>query len=297
MGELDGRVVIVTGSGRGLGREHALLMASEGARVVVNDLGGRSDGSGADPSPAQETAAEIRANGGEAIVNGDDVADWEGARRLVASAITEFGDLHVLVNNAGILRDRMLVNMDEDEFDTVLRVHLRGHFCPTRHAAAFWREQSKAGHATDRALINTSSTSGLLGNVGQVNYGAAKAGIASMTVIADLELRRYGVRANAMAPAARTRLTAALASAPPIHGFDAGDPANVSPMVAYLATESCPLHGQVYFVHGGRIQLMQPWALHDQVTSDQRWTIDGLRQATVGFASQEFPTIEALTDG
>jgi len=295
MQELDGRVVIVTGAGRGLGREHALLMASEGARVVVNDLGGSSVGDGNDLTPAQETVEEIRSAGGTAIVNGDDVADWDGAKRLIQAAIAEFGDLHVLVNNAGILRDRMLANMSEDEFDSVTRVHLRGHFCPTRHAAEYWRDQSKAGITVDRALINTSSTSGLLGNVGQGNYGPAKAGIASMTIIADIEMRKYGVRANAIAPAARTRLTGALASTPTPGVFDAGDPANVSPMVAYLATADCPLHGQVYFVHGGRIQLMQPWTLHEQIRADKRWTIAELRDATHGFAETAFPTIEALS--
>ena len=285
----------MTGAGRGLGREHALLMAAEGARVVVNDLGGSSVGEGNDLTPAQETVAEIRSAGGTAIVNGDDIADWDGAKRMVAAAITEFGDLHVLVNNAGILRDRMLANMSEDEFDSVVRVHLRGHFCPTRHAAEFWRDQSKAGITVDRSLINTSSTSGLLGNVGQGNYGPAKAGIASMTIIANIELRKYGVRANAIAPAARTRLTAATASTPVPDAFDAGDPANVSPMVAYLATAGCPLNGQVYFVHGGRIQLMQPWSLHDQIRANKRWTIAELRDATQGFAATVFPSIEALT--
>lgn len=296
MAELDGRVVVVTGAGRGIGREHALLMASEGARVVVNDLGGGSDGGGEDGTPAQEVAAEIRAQGGVAIANGDDVADWDGAERLIDAAIAEFGDLHALVNNAGILRDRMIANMSEEEFDSVVHVHLRGHFCPTRHAAAYWRNQSKAGVQADRALINTSSTSGLLGNIGQANYGAAKAGIASMTLIANLELSRYGVRANAIAPAARTRLTADIASTPDPDAFDAGDPANVSPLVAYLATEGCPLNGQVYFVHGGRIQLMQPWALHHQIKADERWTIAGLRDATEPFAAIRFPTIEALSE-
>lgn len=270
-------------------------MAAEGARVVVNDLGGSSTGDGNDLTPAQETVADIRAAGGTAIVNGDDVADWHGAKRLVAAAINEFGDLHVLVNNAGILRDRMIANMSEEEFDSVVRVHLRGHFCPTRHAAEFWRDQSKAGITVDRSLINTSSTSGLLGNVGQGNYGPAKAGIASMTIIANIELRKYGVRANAIAPAARTRLTAGVASTPAAEGFDAGDPANVSPMVAYLATAGCPLNGQVYFVHGGRVQLMQPWSMSHQIRADKRWTIAELRDATSEFANIAFPSIEALS--
>ncbi len=296
MAELDGRVVVVTGAGRGIGREHALLMAAEGARVVVNDLGGGADGVGADPTPAQEVVEDIRSAGGTAIANGDDVADWGGAERLVAGAIDAFGDLHVLVNNAGILRDRMIANMTAEEFDSVVRVHLRGHFCPLRHAAAYWRDRSKAGVEADRSVVNTSSTSGLLGNFGQVNYGAAKAGIAAMTVIANMELGRYGVRVNAIAPAARTRLTTDLASAPEPGAFDAGDPANVSPLVAYLATEGCPLSGQVFFVHGGRIQLMQPWTLHDRIDGDERWTIAGLRQAAAAFEGTRFPTVEALSE-
>lgn len=296
MGELDGRVVVVTGAGRGIGREHALLMASEGARVVVNDLGGTSDGAGADSTPADEVVEEIRATGGEAIANADDVSDWDGAARLIEAAVDAYGDLHVLVNNAGILRDRMLTNMTAEEFDSVVRVHLRGHFCPLRHAGAYWRTQSKEGGARDRAVINTSSTSGLLGNVGQTNYGAAKAAIASMSIIADMELGRYGVRVNAIAPAARTRLTEGLGTTPEPGAFDVGDPANVSPLVAYLATEGCPLHGQVYFVYGGRIQLMQPWSLHERLDADERWTIAGLREATQPFADIRFPTVEALAD-
>lgn len=295
MAELDGRVVVITGAGRGIGREHALLMAAEGAKVVVNDLGGAPDGAGADETCAAAVAEEIRSSGGSAVANSDDVADWEGAKRLVQSALDAFGDLHVLVNNAGILRDRMLVNMTEEEFDSVVRVHLRGHFCPLRHAAEYWRQRSKAGVEVDRSVVNTSSTSGLLGNVGQTNYGAAKAAIASMSVIADLELGRYGVRVNAIAPAARTRLTAGLASTPEPGAFDAGDPGNVSPFVAYLATDGCPLHGQVYFVHGGRIQLMQPWSLHQRLDADERWTIAGIRDAVEPFAATRFPTVEALS--
>src|SRR5712671_672468 len=209
MGSLDGRVAIITGAGRGLGREHALLFASEGARVVVNDLGGDMHGDGGDPSAAMQTVDEIKALGGEAVVNGENVADWNGAQRLVQQAIDTFGDLHVLVNNAGILRDRVLVNMTEAEWDAVIAVHLKGHFVPTRHAAAYWREQTKAGKTVKAAVINTSSTSGLLGNPGQANYGAAKAGIGAFTVITAQELGRYGVRVNGIAPAARTRLTTA----------------------------------------------------------------------------------------
>src|SRR5580704_1949667 len=258
MGALDGRVAVITGAGRGIGREHALLFAAEGAKVVVNDLGGSVDGSGDDRTAAQQVVDEITAAGGDAIANGDDVTDWEGGKRLIDAAIEAYGDLHVLVNNAGILRDRVLVNMTEDEWDSVIHVHLKGHFVPTRWAAAYWREQSKAGSKVSAAVINTSSTSGLLGNPGQSNYGAAKAGIAAFTVIAAQELSRYGVRVNAIAPAARTRMTEStpglsdIVQAPTDPGvFDSWDAANVSPLVAYLGTEGCPLTGRVFFVQGG----------------------------------------------
>src|SRR5947209_350084 len=209
MGALDGRVAIITGSGRGIGREHALLFAQEGAKVVVNDLGGAIDGSGDDRTAAEQVVDEIKAMGGEAVANADNVADWEGGQRLINTAVETFGDLHILVNNAGILRDRVLVNMTEEEWDAVILVHLKGHFVPTRWAATYWREQSKAGKEVKASVINTSSTSGLLGNPGQANYGAAKAGIGAFTVITAQELSRYGVRVNGIAPAARTRLTEA----------------------------------------------------------------------------------------
>src|SRR5437764_3645221 len=207
MGALDGRIAIITGAGRGIGREHALLFASEGAKVVVNDLGGAIDGSGDDRTAAEQVVDEIKDLGGEAVANADNVADWEGSQRLVNSAIEAFGDLHVLVNNAGILRDRVLVNMTEGEWDAVIHVHLKGHFAPTRWAAAYWREQAKAGKEVKASVINTSSTSGLIGNAGQANYGSAKAGLGAFTVICAQELVRYGVRVNGIAPAARTRLT------------------------------------------------------------------------------------------
>src|SRR5207253_2029802 len=255
MGALDGRVAIITGSGRGIGREHALLFAQEGAKVVINDLGGAIDGSGDDRTAAEQVVDEIKAMGGEAVGNADNVADWEGGQRLINTAIEAFGDLHVLVNNAGILRDRVLVNMTEEEWDAVIHVHLKGHFVPTRWAAAYWREQTKAGKEVKASVINTSSTSGLLGNPGQTNYGAAKAGIGAFTVICAQELSRYGVRSNAIAPAARTRLTEAtpglgeMVKPPSDPGeFDMWDPANVSPLVGYLATESCPSNGKVFFV-------------------------------------------------
>ena len=280
MGALDGRVAIITGSGRGIGREHALLFAQEGAKIVVNDLGGAIDGSGDDRTPAQQVVDEIKAMGGEAVANADNVADWEGGQRLIQTAIEAFGDLHILVNNAGILRDRVLVNMTEEEWDAVIHVHLKGHFVPTRFAAAYWREQTKAGNAIKANVINTSSTSGLIGNAGQTNYGAAKAGIAAFSVIAAMELERYGVRVNAIAPAARTRMTVAtpglseIVKAPEdASRFDIWDPANVSPMVAYLATENLPFTGRVFFVQGGKVQNMTPWQMADAIDKDDRWTV------------------------
>jgi len=291
MGALDGRVAIITGAGRGIGREHALLFAAEGAKVVVNDLGGTRDGSGADVGPAQEVVDEIRAAGGEAVANGDDVADWEGAQRMINTAIETFGDLHVLVNNAGILRDRMLTNMTPSEWDDVVRVHLRGHFMPTRWAATYWREQAKAGKTVKASVINTSSTSGLFGNAGQTNYGAAKTGIATFTQIANTELERYGVRCNAIAPAALTRLTEDLNPDRPgvkPGDFDERDPANISPFVAYLATEDCPLAGRVFWVRGGEVALFQPFAIVDTIRTDGRWSIEDLQKEAAHFATFEF---------
>lgn len=285
MGALDGRVAIITGAGRGLGREHALLFAAEGAKVVVNDLGGNIDGSGDDRAPAQLVVDEIKAMGGEAVANVDNVADFEGATRLVRTAVDTFGDLHVLVNNAGILRDRVLVNMTEDEWDAVIHVHLKGHFCPTRIAASYWREQSKAGQAVKASIIHTSSTSGLLGNPGQTNYGAAKSGIATFSQICSMELGRYGVRSNAIAPAARTRLTeqtpglSEVVKAPEDAAtFDVWDPANVSPFVAYLATEDCPITGEAFLVQGGVVQRFQPWTLSEKIDKGDRWTVAELAQ-------------------
>jgi NAD(P)-dependent dehydrogenase (short-subunit alcohol dehydrogenase family) len=284
MGSLDGRVAIITGAGRGIGREHALLFAAEGASVVVNDLGGSVDGAGDDRTAAQHVVDEITARGGRAMANADDVTDWDGGKRLVESAVEAFGDLHVLVNNAGILRDRVLVNMSEDDWDSVIQVHLKGHFVPTRHAAAYWRQQTKAGHEVKASVINTSSTSGLLGNPGQSNYGAAKAGIAAFTTIAADELIRYGVRVNAIAPAARTRMTeqtpglSDIVQAPPNPDeFDSWDPANVPPLAAYLATVNCPATGRVYFVQGGQVRLFQPWMMTGSIDKDTRWTVAELQ--------------------
>lgn len=285
MGALDGRVAIITGAGRGIGREHALLFAAEGAKVVVNDLGGGLDGSSSAATPAEEVVAEIRAMGAEAVANHDNVADWEGGARLIQCALDNFGDLNVLVNNAGILRDRVLVNLSEDDWDSVIHVHLKGHFVPTRHAATYWREQAKAGKTVKASIINTSSTSGLLGNIGQSNYGAAKAGIAAFTVIIAEELGRYGVRANAIAPAARTRMTE---STPGLSDyvvkpddasvFDVWDPANISPLVATLAMEDCESTGQVFFVQGGTVRKFQNWTMTETLEKNDRWEVAELAQ-------------------
>jgi NAD(P)-dependent dehydrogenase (short-subunit alcohol dehydrogenase family) len=294
MGALDDRVAVITGAGRGLRREHALLFAAEGAKVVVNDLGGGPDGSGSDSTPAQQVVNEIRAAGGQAVANTDDITSAEGADNLVRQAIDEFGALHVLVNNAGILRDRTIVNMTDAEWDDVLRVHLRGHFLPMRAAARYWREQSKAGASLQPSLINTTSTSGLFNNPGQANYGAAKTGIATLTMIAQRELGRYGVKANAIAPAARTRLTLATPGIPdaiaklPEQGFDPMDPANVSPFVAYLATADCPIQGRVFFVAGGGIHLFQPFAIVDSIAKEGRWTVAELQEQAARLAEVPF---------
>jgi NAD(P)-dependent dehydrogenase (short-subunit alcohol dehydrogenase family) len=292
MGALDGRVAIITGAGRGLGREHAMLFASEGAKVVVNDLGGESDGSGGDIHPAQQTVADIKAAGGEAVVNGDNVADWEGAQRLINTAIETFGKLDVLVNNAGILRDRVIVNTTEEEWDSVIQVHLKGHFLPLKFAGIYWREQSKAGTPLNAAVVNTSSTSGLFPNAGQANYGAAKAGIAAMTLIAQKELTRYGVRCNAICPVARTRLTEGLMggnAGAPTEGFDTMHPGNVSPMVAYLSTADCPIKGRTFLVAGNQVSLFHPWSIAETITNEEgRWTIAGLQKEAAHLADVPF---------
>ena len=276
---LQDRVAIITGAGRGIGREHALLFASLGAKVVVNDLGGAVDGSGADISAAQSVVDEITAAGGQAVANTDSVSSFEGAKAMVEQAVSAFGDLHVVVNNAGILRDRMLVSMSEQEFDDVIAVHLKGTFNLTRHAADVWRDAAKTGTITDRAIVNTSSGAGLHGNVGQTNYSAAKAGIAIMTVVNAMELNRYGVRANCIAPVARTRLTMqtpGMGEAMQQHLFD---PENVSPLVAVLASEGCPFSGQVFSVYGGSVGIYAGWSIADSVDTDDRWTAESLATA------------------
>jgi NAD(P)-dependent dehydrogenase (short-subunit alcohol dehydrogenase family) len=256
-----GRVAIVTGAGRGIGREHSLLLARHGAKVVVNDLGGSMDGTGTDVGPAQQVVDEITGMGGEAVANTDDISDWEGAQRLINTAVETFGGLDVLVNNAGILRDRMLANMTEEEWDAVIKVHLKGTFAPTRWAAAFWRERTKAGEANDGRVINTSSPSGIYGNVGQTNYGAAKAGIASFTVIAAKELARYGVTVNAIAPAALTRMTEGLGMGQlPEEQKEVMSPAKIAPIVCWLASsDSRDVSGRVFDVTGRMISVSEGW--------------------------------------
>lgn len=282
MGALDGRVCIVTGAGRGIGREHALYLASQGAKVVVNDLGGNIDGTGADRAPAQQVVDEIKEMGGEAVANVDSVSDWQGAERLIQTAIDTFGTLHVLVNNAGILRDRVIVNMTEEEWDAVINVHLKGHFAPLHHAAAYWRQQAKAGNPVKASVIHTSSESGLFGNPGQSNYGAAKAGIAALSLIASKELARYGVRSNTIAPRARTRLTESTfgtqALTVPEGQFDIWDPANISPVVAWLAHEDCPANGETFFVFGGTVQRVRGWTFDDEhkIEKSDKWTLGEL---------------------
>jgi NAD(P)-dependent dehydrogenase (short-subunit alcohol dehydrogenase family) len=279
--KLDGKVAVVTGAGRGIGREHALALAQAGARIVVNDLGASLAGEGADQSPAADVVREIETLGGEAIADGENVADFAGAKRLIDGAVAAFGRLDILVNNAGILRDRMLVNMEEHEWDAVIEVHLKGHFAPTRHAAAHWRERSKAGEPVAGRVINTSSPSGVFGNVGQLNYGAAKAGIVGFTLIAAQELQRYGVTVNAIAPNARTRMTEAAFGEipPPDDGFDAADPANNSPVVVALcADEAQDITGQVFFVYGGIVNMLSGWQAGEVFTSGERWDPDVLLQ-------------------
>ncbi|MFF9351916.1 SDR family oxidoreductase [Streptomyces sp. NPDC014734] len=272
-----GRVAVVTGAGRGLGRAHALALAAEGARVVVNDLGVDLDGSGAATGPAQRVVDEIRARGGEAVAHGGDIATTDGAASLVATALDSFGRLDTLVNNAGFLRDRMLVNLDEDDWDAVMRVHLKGHFLPLRHAAAHWRAEARAGRVPEARVVNTGSGAGLLGSVGQGNYSAAKAGIVGLTLVAAAEMGRYGVQVNAIAPAARTRMTertfAETMAAPGDGRFDAMAPENVSPLVVWLGSAaSAGVTGRVFETEAGRITVMEGWRPGPTADKGARWT-------------------------
>jgi NAD(P)-dependent dehydrogenase (short-subunit alcohol dehydrogenase family) len=279
MPSLEGKVAIVTGAGRGIGREHALSLTQAGAQVVVNDLGGSLAGEGTDATPAQSVVNEIVAAGGEAVASYDDVSDFGAAEHMIQRAIDRYGRLDVLVNNAGILRDRMLVNMTEEEWDAVIAVHLKGHFGPTRHAAAYWRERAKAGETLRARVINTSSPSGVFGNVGQANYGAAKAAIAGFTLIAAQELQRYGVTVNCIAPNARTRMTEETFGdlPPPEDGFDPLDPANMAPLVVALAADDAQdITGQCFFVWGGSINVLRPWDAGELFATESRWDSDEL---------------------
>jgi NAD(P)-dependent dehydrogenase (short-subunit alcohol dehydrogenase family) len=297
MGLFDGKVAVVTGAGRGIGRAEAVLLASEGAAVVVNDLGGASTGEGSDRTPAQEVVDEIVAAGGRAVANYDDVASWSGASALIGQAVGELGGLHVLVNNAGILRDRMSFSMTEHEWDAVVDVHLKGHFCTTHFAGAHWRQQAKeTGEPVEAAIVNTASESGLYGNAGQVNYAAAKAGIASMTIVVARELERYGVRVNAIAPVARTRLTEEVAGdymKPRDGDFDRFAPENIAAVACWLASPLARgISGQVLKVQGGVVQLLEGWRPLTEATADKPWTIDGvedIRQVLLGDTDGSIP--------
>ncbi len=297
MGRFDGKVALVTGAGRGIGREEAILLASEGARVVVNDMGGAADGSGTDGGPAQEVVDEVGAAGGEAVVNTDDISSWAGAEALVNQAFDHYGGLDVVINNAGILRDRLSFNMTEQEWDSVIAVHLKGHFAVVRHAAARWRAKVKeSGEPAGAAVVNTASESGLYGNAGQANYAAAKGGIASLTLVLARELERLGVRVNAIAPVARTRLTEAVAGdhmKPDDTGFDRFDPANVAAVACWLASDDATgITGQVVKVQGGQLQLLEGWRPLTEVTADKPWTLDSvaeLRGAILGATNGAVP--------
>ena len=296
----EGRVVVITGAGNGIGRAHALAFAAEGAKVVVNDLGGARDGSGSDAGAAEQVAREIIAAGGEAVANTDDISSFEGAGNLIQQAVDSFGGLDVLVNNAGILRDRMMVNMDEAEWDAVIKVHLKGTFGPARHAAAYWRDRAKAGESNDARIINTTSPSGIFGNVGQSNYGAAKGGIASFTVITAAELGRYGVTVNAIAPTALTRMTedlpmmqAFLQNAP--EGFNPLAPENISPLVVWLGSPlSKGVTGRVFSVMGGRISVAEGWVNGPTVDRNGPWMPGELTEVIPDLVAKAAPNADMM---
>jgi len=302
MGRLDGRVAVVTGAGRGLGRAHALLLAVEGASVVVNDLGGDVHGAGQDPTPAQQVVAEIRGAGGNAVVSGHDVADWRQAAAMIDLAVTTFGDLHVLVNNAGILRDRTLANMSEEEWDAVIRVHLKGHAVPTRHAVTYWRARAKAGHQVKASVIHTSSLAGLIGNFGQTNYSSAKLAVVAFSRVVAMEYGRYGVRSNAVSPSARTRLALAVPGAeaelrvPPPGVFDPLDPANVSPLIAWLAQADCPATSQVFHIGGNRLFVFTMPSIASRLETRGRWTLEALDRELPSRLVRPMELGDVLTD-
>jgi NAD(P)-dependent dehydrogenase (short-subunit alcohol dehydrogenase family) len=295
-GICDGRVVIVTGAGRGIGRAHALELARQGAKVVVNDLGVSNSGEGGGQGPADEVVQAIREMGGEAVANGADVADWDQTEGLVRQAIEEFGRLDVVVNNAGFVRDRMFVSCSEEEWDAIIRVHLKGHFCVSRHAAAYWRGQAKAGEEVDARIINTSSGAGVLGSVGQSSYSAAKAGIATLTLVQAAELGRYGVSANAVCPIARTRMTEGAfgeTMKAPAQGFDENDPANVSPFIAWLASpESREVTGRVWEVFGGTITAFDGYRREQTVDIARRWDAAEVGPAVKDLLSKARPLVK-----
>ncbi len=279
MTSLEGRVIIVTGGGRGIGREHSKFLASHGAKVVINDLGGGTDGSGNSAEAAQSVVDEILNDGGEAVANYDSVTEFSGAENIINSAVEAFGDLHGVVNNAGILRDHMLVSMTEDDFDSVIGVHLKGTFAVSHFAAKYFRDQAKSGNIKQRTIVNTSSAAGLHGNVGQTNYSAAKAGIAAMTIVHSQELERYGVRVNCIAPIARTRLTLQTPGLNQVMGKSIFDPGNISPLVGYLSADGCQFNGQVFSVYGGSVGIYQGWSIAEEVSNETLWTLDELTQS------------------
>lgn len=291
--DLTDRVVVVTGAGNGLGRAHALAFAGAGAAVVVNDLGGHRDGSGVSTGPAHHVVDEITAAGGRAVANTDDISTWDGAKSLIDQAVDTFGGLDVLVNNAGILRDRMLTSMSESEWDAVIAVHLKGAFGPTRHAAEYWRGRVKNGQPNDARVINTTSPSGLFGSPGQTNYGAAKAGVAGFTVIAAMELQRYGVTVNAVAPTALTRLTDDLPAAREMAEKVDLAPEGVSPVLLWLAGPAArEVTGRVFAVIGGTIAVVEGWAYGPEIHSDQRWTTDRLDEVLPGLLAKAAPNAD-----
>jgi NAD(P)-dependent dehydrogenase (short-subunit alcohol dehydrogenase family) len=301
-GLVEGKTVIITGAGRGIGREHALEFARQGANVIVNDLGAELDGTGSSTGPAGEVVDAIRAMGRKAIANGEDISDWEGSQRMLKAALDEFGEVDILVNNAGILRDRMIFNMSIEEFDAVVKVHLRGTFCTSQQLATRWREQNKEGKQVFGRIVNTTSPSGLYGNPGQTNYGAAKAGIAAMTIIWGRELARYGdITVNAIAPGARTRMTETITRRPRAEAeegkFDPGDPGNISPLVVWLASpEAKDVNGRVFNVRGGHISVAEPWHRGPSADQDARWDPQALGPVVRDLLSKARPPVSVMGD-